>query len=161
MKERQCVFANAVVSYVSCDLGSQVLLGWARSGETKCSCQILHIPNIKVLEEKPIERSMYKVHLFPCQNLNLKCATPRCSNCIPCRFFFIAPPRLKSLNYSEQCCIYVRSSGATTSKGEADQRQEKAAAGDTLGVIQAEVTMVDLAGVHTNDHPGSHTVPGQ
>ena len=27
MRERQCVFANAVVSYVSCDLGSQVLLG--------------------------------------------------------------------------------------------------------------------------------------
>ena len=64
MKERQCVFANAVVSYVSCDLGSQVLLGC--TGETKCSCQILHIPNIKVLEEKPIERSMsmkmFKLH---------------------------------------------------------------------------------------------------
>ena len=73
---------------------------------------------------------------------------------------FIAPLRLKCQKYSEQCCIYVQSSGVTTSKGQADQTQEKAG-DDTLGVMQAEVTMVDLAGVHTNDHPVSHTVPRQ
>ena len=32
--------------------------------------------------------------------------------------------------------------------------------GDTLVVMKAEVRMVDLAGVPTNDHPVCHTYPG-